>query len=1101
MIHKLLNYRPCLLSCLLLWGAAAGVQAQELASLQGVPISAESFTSDSKDATTIKPVSTSYPVQRKAIAQRISGKVTDLESGEGLPGVNILAKGTTNGTVTDIEGKYSLNIADDITTLIFSSIGYTSEEVAIDGRTTIDVTLAPDIQSLSEVVVVGYGTQKKVTVTGAVAAVSGEELKKVPTVNLSNAIAGRIPGVFAVNRSGEPGYDGSGIRIRGANTLGNNSALIVIDGIPARQGGFDRLNPADIESMSVLKDASAAIYGARAANGVILITTKRGKSGKPQLSYNFNQGFAQPTVVPKLANNVQFAEMRNSLEIYNLPTDEWAAADDAFKTTGSYTKADGTVVEAPFGPDDFQKFRDGSDPWGHPNTDWYDATLKTWSPQAQHNVQLTGGTDDFKYLASLGYQNQDAFYKDAATGYKQYDMRINLDGTINKYIKTTIGVLGRQENRFFPTVSAGQIFRMQMRGLPTSPAYWPDGRPGPDIENGTNPVVVTTNRTGYDKDTRYYLQTNGTLEITIPGVEGLKFQGTASLDKYIRQTKRWNTPWTLYTWDRVSFEDDGTTPLLVGGKRGPAEPRLSQGNEDQLNILLGGVFTYDRSFGPHNLSLLAGSNRETIENSSFNAFRRYFISPSIDQLFAGGDAEKDNGSSAYERARLNYFGRVAYNYQEKYLAEFLWRYDGSYMFPENTRYGFFPGVLAGWVISEENFWKDNVGVMDYFKLRGSYGQMGNDQVQVGWNGGLLEYQYLSTYGFRSYIIGNSEVKTLYETRVPNPNITWEVANNANIGIEGQLWQGKMNFTLDYFNNKRTNILWPRYGSIPESTGMTLPPENLGEVRNRGWEFLLGYNGQIGDITYGVSANGGYAQNKILFWDEAPGAPEWQQTTGRPMYTYQIYQYDGVFRDQADIDANTIDYGAVTNTLRPGDMKFKDLYGPEGVPDGKITPDDQVRNNKTSNPLFQGGVSMNMQYGNFDLSILFQGAFGAMIPVITESGSIGNYLVYDYEHRWTIDNPSSEYPRIADRANQYYSGNNSYWLRSSDYVRLKNFEIGYTLPSTLGERIGLSNFRVYVNGLNLFTIDALDVYDPESDSRNGQYYPQSRIINIGANVSF
>lgn len=1055
----------------------------------------------------IKPVF--YLDQQQVMEQTITGTVTDLETGDPLPGVNILAKGTTTGTVTDIEGKYRLTVADDITTLVFSSIGYTTEEVEIQDRTTIDVTLAPDIQALSEVVVVGYGEQKKVTVTGSVAAVKGEELVKSPAINLSNSIAGRIPGVFAVNRSGEPGYDGAGIRIRGTNTLGSNEALIVIDGVPARAGGLERLNPADIESMSVLKDASAAIYGARAANGVILITTKRGKTGKPQLSYSFNQGFAQPTVLPKLADATQFAEMRNELEIYNLPVDEWQTAHNAFQETGTYTRPNGTVIEAPYGPEDFQQFRDGSDPWGHPNTDWYDATLKTWSPQAQHNVQLSGGTEDFRYLASLGYQNQDAFYKNAATGYKQYDFRINLDGNINDYIKTSIGVLGRQENRFFPTVSAQQIFRMQMRGIPTSHAYWPNGLPGPDIENGTNPVVVTTNQTGYDRDTRYYVQTNGSLEITIPGVEGLKFTGTAAVDKRIRQTKRWNTPWYLYTWDGVTYDSITGDPLLVRGARGPAEPNLDQGNEDQLNILLGGVLTYERAFGDHNLTLLAGTNRETIEYSDFGAYRRFFISDAIDQMFAGGDLQKDNDGSAWERARLNYFGRVAYNFQEKYLAEFLWRYDGSYMFPEETRYGFFPGVLAGWVVSEENFWKDNIPFMDFFKIRGSWGQMGNDQIyydanrngNIDDNEPLMEYQFISTYNFNNYIIGGQPVKTLRESRVPNRSITWEVANNANFGIEGQMFQGKVFFEFDYFINKRTNILWPKFGSVPQSTGMTLPPENIGEVKNQGYDFNVGYNGQVGELTFSASVNGGYAKNEILFWDEAPGAPAWQRTTGRPMYTYMVYEYDGVFRDQAEIDANTIDYSAVTNTLRPGDMKYKDLYGPDGVPDGKITPDDQVRTDYTSNPLFQGGINLSANYKNFDLSILFQGATGAKIFVITESGSIGNYLLETYENRWTVDNPSSEHPRIADRNNQWYSTNNSYWLRNANYLRLKNFEIGYTIPVDLTERVGINNLRVYANGLNLFTIDKLDVYDPENGRGDGQYYPQSRIINFGATVTF
>ncbi len=1045
----------------------------------------------------IKPM-----LYEQAMEKDISGRVTDLADGIGLPGVNVLVKGTTIGTVTDVEGNYRLSVPDDAQTLVFSSVGYETMEIQIGDQTTINAVLSPDIQSLQEVVVVGYGEQKKVTVTGSVAAVKGEELTKSPTVNLSNSLAGRVPGLFAVNRSGEPGYDGSSIRIRGTNTLGNNDALVVIDGIPARAGGLERINPADIESVSVLKDASAAIYGARAANGVILITTKRGKSGKPQLSYSFNQGFAQPTVLPEMANAVQFAEMRNELEIWNLPVEEWAAAQAAFDETGTYNRPNGAILEAPYGPEDFQLFRDGTDPWGHPNTNWYEATLKNWSPQSQHNIQLSGGTDDLRYLASLGYQNQDAFYKDAATGYKQYDFRINLDGNINEYIKVGLGVLGRQERRFFPTQSAGAIFRMQMRGIPTSPAYWPNGLPGPDIENGQQPVVITTNQTGYDRDDRNYVQTNGSLEISIPGVEGLKFTGTASVDKLIRQTKRWEIPWFIYSWDGTSYGDDGL-PALDKVARGPAaaDPRLNQGNEDQLNILLGGVLTYERAFGDHNLNFLAGTNRETIEWSGFNAFRRYYISPAIDQLFAGGDAEKNNGGSAWERARLNYFGRVAYNFQEKYLLEFLWRYDGSYMFPEDTRYGFFPGVLAGWVISEENFWKDNVNFMDYLKLRGSWGQMGNDNITLGPDGPLLEYQFLSTYGFNSYIIGDQVVKTLFETRVPNNSITWEVANNANIGLEGQLLEGKIFFEFDYFINKRTNILWPKFGSVPQTTGMTLPPENIGEVRNRGYDFNVGYNGQAGEVSFSASVNGGYAQNKILFWDEAPGAPAWQRTTGRPMYTNLLYVFDGVFASQEEIDANTIDYSALTNNLRPGDMKYKDLYGPDGVPDGKITADDRIRTDKTVIPLFQGGINLGAQYKGFDLTVLFQGSLGGEIMIGTESGSIGNYLLYDYERRWQVDNPSSEYPRIADRGNQWYSGGNTYWLRSTDYIRLKNFEVGYTLPLDITERVGINNLRIYTNGLNLFTIDKFDIFDPESLSGSGQYYPQSKIINVGATITF
>jgi len=930
-----------------------------------------------------------------------------------------------------------------------------------------------------------------------VVTVKGSELAKSPAMNLTNSIAGRMAGVIAVNRSGEPGNDGAGIRIRGSNTLGNNDALIVIDGIPARAGGIDRLNPNDIETISVLKDASAAIYGARAANGVILVTTKRGKSGKPELSYQFNQGFAQPTVIPKLADAAQYGEMLNDLNVYQLPVGEWRAATDAYRATGSYTRPNGQVRTAPFSPNALEMHRAGTDPWNYPNTDWYGETLKAWSPQTRHNLQLNGGNEDIRYLASLGYQNQDAYYVNSATGFKQYDMRLNVDAKVNEFIDLQIGVLARQEARFFPTRSAGAIFRMQMRGKPHEPAYWPDGRPGPDIENGENPVVITTDATGYDRDTRDYFQTNGVLNVKIPWVEGLKFQGTASVDKLSRFNKRWETPWILY--QRGSgFEADGTTPILVASERGPAEPRLRQSNNNQLNILLGGVFTYEKKIKDHQFNILAGVNKETVDGDDFFAYRRFFISPAIDQMFAGGDAEKDNGGSGFERARLNYFGRVAYNYKEKYLFEFLWRNDGSYIFPEQTRYGFFPGVMGGWVVSEEEFWKNNVPVMDFFKIRGSWGQMGNDQIFFG--GQLQEFQFLSTYAFRSHILQNTEAKTLFETRVPNNAITWEVANNSNIGVEGSLLDGKIFFELDYFYNKRTNILWRKDASIPQSSGLAalLPAENIGEVENQGFDFNIGYRGQKGDLKYSISTNGGYAYNKILFWDEPPGAPEWQRSTGLPMNTPPpVYLYDGVFGTQEQIASEQLNYTAITNQLRPGDMRFQDVNG-----DGRITPLDQVRLDRNNIPRFQGGVNMNAQWRNFDLSVLFQGAAGAIALVsLGESGNIGNYLSEFYENRWTIDNPSTEYPRIANRSDQYFSSGNDFWYRSSDYIRLKNLELGYTVPSQWGARFGMSNLRFYVNGLNLLTWDNLKVYDPESDSATGQYYPQARVINGGVSVSF
>ena len=532
----------------------------------------------------------------------VTGIVKD-DKGVPTPNASVTVAGSKAGVTTNDQGAFAIDVPSQKSVIHITSTGLQPQDIEVGTKTEFNINLLISTSQLNEVVIVGYGAQKKATVTGSVVSVKGAELEKSPTVNLSNSLVGRLPGISAVQSSGEPGYDGSNIRIRGTNTFGNTSALIVVDGVPDVAGGLERLNPADVESMSVLKDASAAIYGARAANGVILVTTKHGRSGKPQLSYTFNHGWAQPTRVPKMANAVEYAQMNNETTIFDgVPSGEWAAAQTAFNATGSYKTAAGNTIRAPFQPADVQKYKDGSDPWGHPNTDWFKTTLKTWSPQEQHSLQVKGGSETVKYLASMGYQNQDGFYKNSATGYKQYDMRINLDANVNKYITTSIGLTAREEYRHFPTQSAGSIFRMLTRGRPTDPEVWPNGLPGPDIENGQNPIVITTNQTGFDDDKRDYFQVNGKVEFQVPGVPGLKLTGTATVDKEIRRTKTWQTPWYLYFWDHSTYEADGKTPKLTRNLRSTfTTPQLNQADYNYLNILTSGFINYDRKIGPHTI--------------------------------------------------------------------------------------------------------------------------------------------------------------------------------------------------------------------------------------------------------------------------------------------------------------------------------------------------------------------------------------------------------------------------------------------------------------------------------------------------------------------
>ncbi|HUH47299.1 MAG TPA: TonB-dependent receptor [Arenibacter sp.] len=1004
----------------------------------------------------------------------ITGTVTAASDKMPLPGVSILdANDPTKGVVTDFDGNYSLTVANGNTNLRFTYIGFKALLVPVAGKTVINVEMEEDVASLDEVVVVGYGTQKRATISGSVASVKGEELVKSPAVNLTNTLSGRVAGLFVQQTGAEPGVDDAKIRIRGTNTYNNTGALIVVDGIPDRDGGLSRINPADIENISVLKDASAAIYGARAANGVILITTKRGKSGKPQITYSSNQGWAKPTMLPKVANAAQYAELRNELEVFNLDKSEWGAATAAFNSTGSYTRPDGTVRNAPYSPEDITLYRNGLDPWGHPDTDWFGETFKRGASQEKHTLQLTGGSENFNYFTSLGYLKQDAYYKNSATGYEQYDIRVNLDAKISEGIKLSLGVLGREEYRHYPTQGAGDIFRMLTRGRPTEPAYWPNGLPGPDIEYGQNPVVITTDQTGYDRDKRDFFQSNATLDIKIPWIEGLSLQTTAAIDKSFTNRKRWQTPWYLYTWDGSSIGADGL-PTLSKSKRGPAEPNLNQYTSNKLNILLSANATYQRSIGENNFLILAGVSKETTEYEGFQAYRRFFISPLIDDLFAGGDEQKNNWGSSDKAARLNYFGRVSYDFKEKYLLEFLWRYDGSYLFPEETRYGFFPGFTAGWVVTKENFLSDldSDSFLNFLKLRGSWGQLGNDKFN---DDDFPANQYLATYSFGKYVINNAETPTLYESKVPNPAITWEVATNINIGLDARILQNKINLEFDWFLNKRTDILTTPSASLPALSGIIPPRQNFGEVENKGFDFIMGYNGNIGEFNYGISVNGGYAKNKILFNDEAEGSPLWQRQTGRPIDSNLVYGYDGVFATQADIDAETLDYSAIVNELRPGDMRYVDYDG-----DGAITPDDRYRTGKNEDPTFQGGINLTASYKNFDFSLLMQGATGGeLFLAFWEAGTIGNYPSSSYNNRWTVNNPSDKHPRITDRADQYYSSGNTYWRQNTNYMRLKNIELGYNFPEELIGMIGLDQFRFYINGSNLFTITD-SYFDPEGD---------------------
>ncbi|MCI0922343.1 SusC/RagA family TonB-linked outer membrane protein [Sphingobacterium rhinopitheci] len=1002
----------------------------------------------------------------------VNGKVVD-DNSNAISGVTIdliHKKNNKKSTViADANGLFKLNslIEGDAYSIYAHHLGYSSDSItnfvaSSTTKNTILFRLKSNSDVIDEVVVVGYGTQKASTVTGSIVDVKGDVLERAPVMNFTNTLAGRLPGLVATTGSGEPGSDNSTLRIRGANTLGDNSPLIVVDGIANRS--IERINPQDIESVTVLKDASAAIYGSQAANGVILVTTKKGRLGRPQVTLTHNQGWSQPTILPKAAESSEYAQMLNEISIY----------------AGQQPK---------YTEDELELFRNGSEIWKYPNTDWYSETFNSFAPQQKTAININGGSEYINYYISGGYDKQDAIYKNSGTKFNQYNFRSNLNGKLNDHIKYGINTAMREYNRNYPTRSASDIFTMILRGKPNLHAYWPSGENGPDIEYGNNPVVITTNQTGYDRNKTMMLESRANIEINIPYVDGLSISGNIGYDRTMNNEKLWQTPWTLYNWDGYSVDNNGS-PALEAGLKGFTAPQLRQDFDTRNLLTLNALVRYEYDFDLKNhLNVLVGVEKIKGDNMNFYASRRYYVSSAIEELFAGGDAEKDNSGASASLARLNYFGRVNYDYDGKYLLEFLWRYDGSYKFPESKRFGFFPGVSAGWRISNEKFWGSFKTYVNDLKIRGSWGKTGNDRID--------DYQFMSSYGFltgltNTYVFnGAQENKILNELRIPNPNVTWEVANQSNIGIDAKFLNSKISFTAEYFYNKRSNILWNRNASVPSSSGLSLPRENIGEVSNQGFEIQLGYADKINEFNYSINGNIATNRNKIIFWDETPGVPEYQKSTGKPMNANLYYNAIGIFKD-----ANALAEYPHWAGSRPGDIIFEDVNN-----DGKIDGLDRVRANKTELPTLTAGLNLDLSYKQFYTSIFFQGAFGAMRNSYYEmQGEVGNYLKQNIDGRWTPENVDAVKPRIWNRYNEYWRSNqNTYWLEKSNYVRLKNFEFGYTFNENFSKKLKISKLQIFFSGQNLITWTKVNDFDPETTSATA--YPLNRVYNLGISLTF
>ncbi|MGQ7871325.1 TonB-dependent receptor [Sunxiuqinia sp. sy24] len=1004
--------------------------------------------------------------------RKVSGQVTE-DNGQPLPGVTVVVKNSTTGTITDDNGNYQLDVPAGADVLLFTFIGMRTVEEPANNRMTINVAMEPDVVGLEEVIAVGYASQKKANIVGSVTSVSGEKIASIPAPDISNAISGRMPGSVVIQQSGEPGQNSAKILVRGRTTLGNDSddpsitaPLVVVDGIPGRSLGD--IDPVDIESISILKDASAAIYGATAANGVILVTTKKGKSGKPKLNYQFYQGFMTPTILPEVTNAGDYAAMLSEYQDYE---------------GKPRTFTDG----------DIDLFYNGRDPWEHPDSDWVGDLIADWTTTSKHNISLDGGSNGMYYYVSLGYKNEEAIYEQESTNYKQYNLRAKMEIPVTDWLKTSIDYAGFLNSKLYPTKGAGAIYGQSTRLVPTQWSFWPTGEPGPDIEYGDNPVVTSTLEGGSDDQKPYINQTSFSVSITPPFVEGLTLNGMFTYDVTNLYRKRFRKPWTLYfpKWDTAVRDSEGfiTSMDLTPTLRGYSAPELAEDYDRSVRKLTNVNFNYTRDFADHSFNLF-GAYEEIDQNSNyFGAFRKYYISEVVKTLDAGADADQDNWGSMAIYARKSLIGRLNYNYKGKYLLEAIIRRDGSLKFPPDSRWGNFPGLLLGWRASEEDFWKSNLAFINYFKVRGSYGKMGMDPGDP--------FQFMNKYILASGLtLGSDKVveTVVRQEGVANPFITWEKQTTYNLGFESQLLDNMFSLNADFFYSKRSDILASRDASVPEFTGLALPDENIAEVDNRGFEVEAGYHKTINrDLRFDFGGNIAYNHNEVVFMDEPERAQPWQQRTGHPYGATLLYNAIGIFADQAAVDAYPSWPGA-----KPGDVIFEDVSG-----DGEITSDDRILLDKTDAPELFYGISLDVNYKNWSLSMLAQGTYYRMNIADGRRGEAGNYFQWSFDNRWTTENTNTDVARAYNRDDLYWAfdvNNSTYHYENMAYCRLKNAVLTYHIPSRLFGNSGISRASVYFAGNNLFLIYAAQKnFDPEIGAP--MTYPAVKTFAIGARVTF
>jgi len=980
----------------------------------------------------------------------VTGKVTD-KDGNTLPGVTVVLKGTTQGTVTNAEGNYSISNIPDGAILQFSFVGMRTQEFEVGTQTSIDVTLAQESIGLDEVVTIGYGTQKKVNLTGSVSAITEKTMTKKTVSFASQGLAGEVSGLQVRQESGNPGKNAANLTIRGLGTFSSagNSPLIIVDGVPSSINNLDYNN---IESISILKDAaSASIYGSRAANGVILITTKNGEDEKFHVNYSAYVGKQSATEMPQYLDSWDWVKLSNEAAINLGQSPSWSE-------------------------EDIQKFKSGEDPDNYPNEQYYKDFFTSGNGlQTNQSLTFSGGSSNTKYLVSAGYMRQNGIVEQ--NYFNRYNIRTNLKSDLRDNLRLDVRLHANQSYRTEP-IPGGNLGSHELEGTdglirqvsggnPTIPGRKSDGTYG---YSGPFAPYAVLDANSYMERKPQHLMGNMSLDWDI--FNSLTLSGRISYQsdyEYFkaRQANVWINP-------DLSF--------------GPSSIRVIK--NDSRYLVMNSTVDYVKTFGNHNLHILGGVSQESYDYESLEGYRQNLVSEELATLNAASNANMQNSGNFSRWTLRSFFGRFNYSFQEKYLLEINARYDGSSRFSEDERYGLFPSISGGWRISEENFF--NIPWINELKIRGSYGSLGNQQI------GTYPYQKLINLG-QNYPFGNSIQTGAAYTTHSFQDITWESTDIINAGLNLTALEGKLELSTDYFIKKTHDILYNL--SASRVLGMGVSEQNAGGIENKGLEFEIVHKNRIGDFYYSVSSNFSILDNKVVKLGNVSKDIGKGLFIGESLGSIYGYETEGLFIDQEDID----NYPEQPYYAEPGLIRYKDISGPDGVPDGEVTAEYDRKVIGDQLPTYLYGLSIAVDYKGFDFYIQFQGE-GDYVKIPT--GNMLSSQEWVEENRWTRENPDrwAKFPRLGGLGwgQNYYNWNSTYWLLDASYLRIKNIQIGYTLPSNLVSKLSIDNCRIYLAGLNLVTFDKYyKGWDPEMETVGlaGSGYPPTRLISLGINVNF